>query len=284
MLCEEPKLGPFRDAMRERLAEATRPGRGGREREVHDRRGHGLRGPRRGHRRAGHRKRRPDGSSAADRNTVPTAMDRDDLAFAGVAALARMVRDGQVSSRELVELYLDRIGRLDPALNTYRIVMAERALADADQADARRRGGDVRPLLGVPIAVKDTEDVAGEVTRWGTAAFSEPAARDGELVSRLRVGRRRAARQDEPPGAGDHRLHRGPRLRRDPQSLGPRRHAGRVERRQRRRGGRRPGRRPPRRRTAPARSASRRPTAGWWASSRSATGSRSRRSPSTGTA
>ena len=65
--------------------------------------------------------------------------------------------------------------------------MAERALADADQADARGRGGDERPLLGVPIAVKDTEDVAGEVTRWGTAAFSEPAARDGEMVSRLRA-------------------------------------------------------------------------------------------------
>jgi amidase len=114
-------------------------------------------------------------------------MDRDDLAFAGVAELARLVREGQVSSRELVELYLDRIGRLDPILNAYRIVMAERALADADQADARHRGGDDRPLLGVPIAVKDTEDVAGEITRWGTAAFSEPAARDGELVSRLRT-------------------------------------------------------------------------------------------------
>ena len=113
-------------------------------------------------------------------------MERDDLAFAGVATQARMVRDGQVSARELAELYLDRIGRLDPALNTFRIVMAERALADADQADARRRAGDVRALLGVPLAVKDTEDVAGEVTRWGTAAFSEPADRDGELVSRLR--------------------------------------------------------------------------------------------------
>jgi amidase len=113
-------------------------------------------------------------------------MDRDDLAFAGAAQLARSIREGQVSSRELVEMFLDRIARLDPALNSYRVVMADRALADADQADARRRGGDDRPLLGVPLAVKDTEDVAGEVTRWGTAAFSEPAARDSELVSRLR--------------------------------------------------------------------------------------------------
>ena len=48
--------------------------------------------------------------------------------------------------------------------------MAERALADAGQADGRRGAGDDRPLLGVPIAVKDTEDVAGETTAMGTAA------------------------------------------------------------------------------------------------------------------
>jgi amidase len=113
-------------------------------------------------------------------------MDRDDLAFAGVVSLASRIREGEVSSQELVGLFLDRIGRLDPALNAFRLVMSERALADAGQADARRRGGDARPLLGVPLAVKDTEDVAGEVTRWGTAAFSEPADRDGELVTRLR--------------------------------------------------------------------------------------------------
>ena len=48
--------------------------------------------------------------------------------------------------------------------------MAERALADAEQADARRNAGDDRPLLGVPIAVKDTEDIAGEVTSWARRA------------------------------------------------------------------------------------------------------------------
>ena len=55
--------------------------------------------------------------------------------------------------------------------------MAERALAEADQADQRRAGGDERPLLGVPVAVKDNTDVAGEVTAQGTAAHGPPATR-----------------------------------------------------------------------------------------------------------
>jgi amidase len=113
-------------------------------------------------------------------------MDRDTLAFAGVARQAELVRGGEVSSTELVELYLDRIGRLEPELNAFRTVMAERALADARQADARRGAGGERPLLGVPIAVKDTEDVGGEVTGWGTAAHGGPAERDNDLVMRLR--------------------------------------------------------------------------------------------------
>jgi amidase len=113
-------------------------------------------------------------------------MERDELAFAGVARQAELIRDGEVSSRELVELYLERIERLDPQLNALRTVMAERALVDAQQADGRRGAGDERALLGVPLAVKDVEDVTGEVTRWGTDAFSTPATQDSELVRRLR--------------------------------------------------------------------------------------------------
>ena len=113
--------------------------------------------------------------------------DRNELAFAGVVRQAELVRAGEVSSRELVELYLERIECLDPELNAFRVVMRERALADADLADARRAAGDERPLLGVPLAAKDVEDVAGEVTRWGTSAFTTPAARDSELVRRLRT-------------------------------------------------------------------------------------------------
>jgi amidase len=114
-------------------------------------------------------------------------MERDDLAFAGAARQAEMIRRGEVSSRELVELYLSRIERLDGDLNAFRVVTAERALADAAQADARRGAGDDRPLLGVPIAVKDTEDFGGELTTWGTAAHGGPAERDNDFVARLRA-------------------------------------------------------------------------------------------------
>jgi amidase len=114
-------------------------------------------------------------------------MERDELAFAGVVRQAELVRGGDVSSRDLVELYLQRIERLEPELNAFRLVMAERALVDARQADARRAAGDERPLLGVPLAVKDVEDVAGEVTGFGTAAHGGPARQDSELVRRLRA-------------------------------------------------------------------------------------------------
>jgi amidase len=114
-------------------------------------------------------------------------MADDDLAFAGLAKQAAMVRAGAVSSRELVELYLERIERIDPQLNSYRVVMAERALAEADQADSRHGAGDERPLLGVPVAIKDNVDVAGEVTTNGTAAHGPPATQDAELVRRLRA-------------------------------------------------------------------------------------------------
>lgn len=117
-------------------------------------------------------------------------MDTTDLAFAGIARQAEAIAAGEVSSRELVELYLGRIERYNPQLNAFRIVFAQRALMEADQADARRRAGSPpaeRPLLGVPIAVKDEFDVAGEVTTFGTNAYGEPAREDSEIVRRVRA-------------------------------------------------------------------------------------------------
>jgi amidase len=113
-------------------------------------------------------------------------MNATDLAFAGAARQAELIRARETSSRELVELYLERIGRLDPYLNAYRVVRAERALVEADQADARAKAGETRPLLGVPIAIKDDCDLAGEATPFGSDAHDGPVAADAELVHRLR--------------------------------------------------------------------------------------------------
>ena len=66
----------------------------------------------------------------------------DDVAFAGVAGQADLVRRGEVSARELVELALGRIERLDRELNAFGAVYAERALLEATQADARARAGE----------------------------------------------------------------------------------------------------------------------------------------------
>ena len=110
----------------------------------------------------------------------------DEIAFAGAARQAEMVRAGEVSPTELVRLCLDRIERLDPQLNSFRVVLAERALLEAQQAEARLKAGEERPLLGVPIALKDEVDLAGELTTHGTDAFPDPAPADSEMVRRLR--------------------------------------------------------------------------------------------------
>src|SRR5918997_265955 len=110
-----------------------------------------------------------------------------DLAFAGLDEHLRLLAAGQTTSEELTALFLDRIERYDPAVNAYRAVFGERARAEAAQADARRRAGDDRPLLGVPIAIKDDAALAGEVTTWGTSANETPADADAEVVRRLRA-------------------------------------------------------------------------------------------------
>jgi amidase len=110
----------------------------------------------------------------------------DDFAFLGLARQAEMVRAGEVSPTELVGQSLERIDRIDPQLNSFRKVFADKAMLEAEQAEARRSAGDKRPLLGVPIAIKDEIDVAGEINLHGTDAFEVPAKADAGVVRRLR--------------------------------------------------------------------------------------------------
>ncbi len=107
-----------------------------------------------------------------------------DLFYAGVAGQASAVADGTLSARELTGAVLERIQRYDGALNAFTAVRAEEALAEAAERDAapRPRG----PLHGVPLAIKEEVDVAGQVTTFGGRGNSRPAARDAAVVARLR--------------------------------------------------------------------------------------------------
>jgi amidase len=113
-------------------------------------------------------------------------MDPVELAFAGIARQAELIRDRAVTSRELVDLYLARIDRIEPRINAFRVVLAERAREEADESDRRIAAGESAPLLGVPIALKDEVDVAGELTTHGSAGFDRPADVDASQYRRLR--------------------------------------------------------------------------------------------------
>ncbi len=104
-----------------------------------------------------------------------------ELAFAGPAALAELVRARELKPRELVELFLARIRALDPQCNSFRTTMPEQALREAEAASF---GG---PLAGVPIAVKDDLPVAGQAVTRGSRSYGPPAAADAEAVRRLRA-------------------------------------------------------------------------------------------------
>jgi len=107
-------------------------------------------------------------------------VDTHELAFAGAAQQARMLADGIITAPELLGVYLERIGRLDPELRSYRVVLADSAREAAAAAQPRLDAGEPLPLLGVPIAIKDDVDVAGEVTTYGSAAHGPARTADAE--------------------------------------------------------------------------------------------------------
>ena len=118
---------------------------------------------------------------------TPAATERRALAFAGVVRQAELVHSGAVTPRELVETALERIAELDPKLNAFRKVFADEALAEADAAAAHIGAADDKPLLGVPIAVKDDTPFAGEPKVCGSSAYGDPEPEDAAFVARVRA-------------------------------------------------------------------------------------------------
>jgi amidase len=107
----------------------------------------------------------------------------------GALEQAGAIRRGELSSREVIEAHLARIDEVNPRLGALRVVLADAALADADEADRRlARGEKVGPLHGVPVSIKENVDVGGTATTWGVAAMADSvAATDAPLVAHLRA-------------------------------------------------------------------------------------------------
>ena len=102
--------------------------------------------------------------------------------------LADLVRKQEASSREVLESLLARIDAVNGDLNAVVALLPE-AVAAADAADrAVATGGELGPLHGVPITVKENIDVAGSATTQGVAAFEHAIATvDAPVVERMRA-------------------------------------------------------------------------------------------------
>ena len=146
-----------------------------------------------------------------------------DLLFKPAGELAALIRDGELTSRELVETSLERIEALEPELNAFVHLDPDGALAAADAVGP----GDDRPFAGVPIAIKDTAAVAGMALHAGLGRCSASfvPGYDAFVVRRLReagfvlVGKTRPARVRDPA------RNRAAPLRPDAQPVGHRAHA-----------------------------------------------------------
>ncbi|MFB6812198.1 amidase [Streptomyces sp. NPDC056387] len=142
-------------------------------------------------------------TSGTQSSTVPSACG-------GLVDTARALAEGGVSSRRLTEEALARIEAAQPGLNAFRTVRTESALAEADEADRRLAAGERLPLLGVPVAVKDDMDVAGEPTAFGCAGEFPPKTADSEAVRRLRAAGAIIVGKTQTPELGQWPFTEGP--------------------------------------------------------------------------
>jgi Asp-tRNA(Asn)/Glu-tRNA(Gln) amidotransferase A subunit family amidase len=119
--------------------------------------------------------------------TIPN--DDEDIAFAAIGQLSAWLSSGALTSRRVTEIYLARIEALGPKLECFAIVTRDRALAEADAADALLRAGvNLGPLHGIPYGLKDIFDTGGIITGWGAEPFRNRVPdQDATIVRKLRA-------------------------------------------------------------------------------------------------
>jgi amidase len=149
-------------------------------------------------------------SSTDSISTSGSASPDDQSTPIGLIECAASLADGRVTSAELVEQALARIAATQSTLNAFRIVRAEAARAEAAEADRRLAAGERLPLLGVPVAVKDDVDVAGEPTAFGCAGAFPPKSQDCEMVRRLRASGAIIVGKTNTPELGQYPFTEGP--------------------------------------------------------------------------
>src|SRR5690242_11021959 len=109
-----------------------------------------------------------------------------DVDASTIPQLEALMNRHRLSSVQLVQFYLHRITKLNPKLHAV-ITVSPTALADARAADKARRNGDRRPLLGIPIIVKDNVDTAGMPTTAGSWALAGSTPGDAFIAARLKA-------------------------------------------------------------------------------------------------
>lgn len=107
-----------------------------------------------------------------------------DIAFRSATELAAMIAKNDISARELLDLYLDRIDRYNEALNAVVVDVRKEARETADKMDANPRNV---AFHGVPMTVKESYDIPGAPTTWGNPAWRGNVAKeDAESIKKLR--------------------------------------------------------------------------------------------------
>jgi amidase len=128
----------------------------------------------------------PQSSFAAQDSSTDTTVSGIDVDATTIPQLQALMNANQISAVDLTNFYLGRIRELNPKLNAV-ITVSPTALDDARAADEARRQGDRRPLLGIPIIVKDNINTTGMATTAGSWALAGSTPDDAFIVQRLKA-------------------------------------------------------------------------------------------------